>query len=157
MRAWDLLVFGINPQGLRSNLETVHFYQTLLARLRPLPGVESVSLVDNRPGAGWSNNDAAVVDGANPHTTTGKFAPLRSNDVGPDFFHVMGIPVLEGRGITESDTADSQRVVVINKTFAERYLADRNPLGRAPVGSCTAPGERVLGVVGNSEKIHGTG
>jgi predicted permease len=149
MRTQGLLVFGINPQGLHSSEETTQFYQTLLARLRPLPGVESVSLVGNRPGAGWSNNDAAVVDGASPHFTTGTFAPLRGNDVGPDFFHVMGIPVLEGRGITESDTADSQKVVVINKTFAERYLATQNPLGHH-VGE--KPNERtIVGVVGNNK------
>jgi predicted permease len=70
MRTQGLLVFGINPQGLHSREKTVQFYQTLLARLRPLPGVESVSLVDDRPGSGWSNNDAAVVDGASPHITT---------------------------------------------------------------------------------------
>lgn len=149
MRTQGLLVFGINPQGLHSSQETIQFYQTLMARLRPLPGVESVSLVGNRPGEGWSNNDAAVVDGASPHFTTGTFAPLRGNNVGPDFFHVMGIPVLEGRGITESDTADSQRVVVINQTFAERYLANQNPLGHH-VGE--QPHERtIVGVVGNNK------
>ncbi len=42
MRTQGLLVFGINPQGLHSSQETIQFYQTLLARLRPLPGVESV-------------------------------------------------------------------------------------------------------------------
>jgi predicted permease len=74
---------------------------------------------------------------------------LRGNDVGPDFFHVMGIPVLEGRGITESDTADSQKVVVINQTFAERYLANQNSLGHH-VGE--KPHERtIVGVVGNNK------
>ena len=149
MRTQGLLVFGINPQGLHTGQETTQFYQTLLARLRPLPGVESVSLVDNRPGAGWSNNDIAIVDGTSPHVSTGKFAPLRANDVGPDFFHVMGIPVLMGRGITESDTATSQKVVLINKTFAERYLANQNPLGHH-VGE--KPNERtIIGVVGNNK------
>lgn len=149
MRTQGLLVFGINPQGLHSSQETIEFYQTLLARLRPLPGVESVTLVDNRPGAGWSNNDTAIVDGTSPHVISGNFAPVRMNDVGPDFFHVMGIPVLMGRGITESDTATSPRVAVVNKTFAERYLANQNPLGHH-IGE--KPHERtIIGVVGNNK------
>jgi predicted permease len=149
MRTQGLLVFGINPQGLHSQQETVHFYQTLLARLRALPAVESVSLAENRPGAGWSNNGIAIVDGTTPHVATGKFAPMRGNHVGPDFFHVMGIPVLMGRGITESDTATSPKVVVINQTFAERYLAGQNPLGHH-VGE--RPSEKtIVGVVGNNK------
>jgi predicted permease len=149
MRTQGLLVFGINPQGLHSNQEAIHFYQTLLARLRVLPGVESATLVDNRPGAGWSNNTAAFVDGVSPHVTSGTFAPARANSVGPDFFHTMGIPVLMGRDIAEADTAASPMVVVINKTFAERYLANQNPLGHH-VGQ--KPFERtIIGVAGNNK------
>ncbi len=149
MRTQGLLVFGIYPQGFHSNQEAIHFYQTLLTRLRVLPGVESVSLADNRPGAGWSNNNEAVVDGVSPHITSGKFAPLRGNDVGPDFFHVMGIPLLMGRDISEADTTTSPRVAVINQTFAERYLAGQNPLGHH-VGS--KENERtIVGLAGNNK------
>jgi predicted permease len=149
MRTQGLLVFGIDPQGLQSNETTIHFYQIMLSRLRVLPGVESVTLVDNRPGAGWSNNGEAVVDGTSPNITSGKLAPLRINDVGPDFFHVMGIPVLTGRDIREVDTAASPKVAIINKTFAQRYLAGQNPLGHH-IGS--KENERtIVGVVGNSK------
>jgi len=149
MRTQGLLVFGIDPQGLQSNQATIHFYQNLLSHLRVLPGVESVTLVDNRPGSGWSNNGEAVVDGTSPNITSGKFAPLRINDVGPDFFQVMGIPLLMGRDIREADTAASPKVAVINKTFAERYLAGQNPLGHH-VGS--KENERtIVGVAGNSK------
>jgi len=149
MRTQGLLVFGINPQGVHSNQEAIHFYQTLLTRLRALPGVESATVVENRPGAGWSNNTDAIVDGANPQASTGKVAPLRGNKVGPDFFHVMRIPVLMGRDINEADTAQSQRVAVINKTFAERYLAGQNPLGHH-IGS--KENERtIVGVAGNNK------
>jgi predicted permease len=149
MRTQGLLVFGINPQGLHSNQEAIHFYQTLLARLRVLPGVESVSLAGNRPGAGWSNNNSAVVDGKIPQVGSGSQAMLRGNDVGPDFFHVMGIPVLMGRDINEADAAKSQRVVVISKTLAERYLAGQNPLGHH-VGSKEYE-RTIVGVVGNNK------
>jgi len=149
MRTQGLLVFGINPQGIHSNQEAIHFYQALLARLRVLPGVESVSLAENRPGSGWSNNDLATVDGASPTVAAGTSAPMRGNDVGPDFFHVMGVPILMGRDINEADTAQSQRIAVINKTFAERYLAGQNPLGHH-IGN--KENERtIVGVAGNNK------
>ena len=148
MRTQGLLVFGVDPQGTQGREQTIQFYQSLLERLRVLPGVESVSLAENRPGTGWSNNDAAVVDGVSPMPTE-KFAPVRANNVASDFFHVMGIPVLMGRGITEADTETSLKVAVINQTFAERYLANQNPLGHH-VGR--KENERtIVGVVGNNK------
>ena len=92
MRTQGLLVFGVDPQGLQGKEQVNEFYQTLLARLRVLPGVESATLVQMRPGGGWSNNDEAIVDGVSPKAAGEKIAPLRGNTVGPDFFQVMGIP-----------------------------------------------------------------
>ncbi len=149
LRTQGLLVFGINPQGMQSKQQTTEFYQTLMARLRALPGVESVSIAENRPGSGWSNNSAAIVDGTVPPHTGTRFAPARANVVGPDFFHVMGIPVLMGRDISEADTDTSQKVAIINQTFAERYLANQNPIGHhlGEIGHDAT----IVGVVGNSK------
>jgi hypothetical protein len=68
--------------------EVLGFYHTLLERLRVLPGVESATVVENRPGAGWTDNNDLILDGVEQRGTF-----LRSNDVGADFFHVMGIPI----------------------------------------------------------------
>ena len=149
MRTQGLLVFGIDPQGVQGKEQVNEFYQTLLTRLRVLPGVESATLVEMRPGAGWSNNNQAVIDGLVPKTAGDKFAPLRANAVGPDFFHTMGIPVILGRGINESDTATSSKVAVVNQTLVDRYLHNQPPLGHqvGPKGY-----ERtIVGVVGNNK------
>jgi predicted permease len=102
------------------------FYRALLDRLRSLPGVESVTYAENRIGGGWSNNDAAVIDGMK---YTYSEAPLRLNDVGPDFFHVLGVPIINGRDIADSDTETSSRVAVVNETFAKRLMHGANPIG----------------------------
>jgi len=149
MRAQGLVVFGVDPQGMQNKEQVNEFYQTLLTRLRVLPGVESATLVQLRPGAGWSNNSEAIVDGVSPTAKTGKIAPVRANAVGPDFFHVMDIPVLLGRGITESDTATAPRVVVVNQTFVDRYLPNTSPLGHL-VGSKGSE-RTIVGVVGNNK------
>ncbi len=152
VRTQGLIVFGITPQGLRSNEEAIHFYEMLLDRLRILPGVESATVSENRLGSGWSDNNSTLVDGVNPlGRGSRQSAILRSNTVGPDFFHVLGIPVLAGRGIASSDTANSQKVAVINETFATRYLPRHNPLGHR-IGGTTPESQRVIvGVVKNSK------
>ncbi len=128
LRAQGLLVFGITPpQVLHTDLEVVHFYQSHMDRLRALPGVESATLMGNRIGSGWSNNTDVFVDGVNPRDN--QASSVRWNDVGPDFCHVLGMHLLLGRDFTDADSAVAPKVAIINRTFAQRYLAGREPLG----------------------------
>jgi predicted permease len=122
MQAEELLVFGVTPQG---QTDTHAFYRALLDRLRQIPGVESVSMAAMRPGSGASNNDGQL-------TVDGVLKPgemLRTNNGGAGLFHTMGIPILAGRDIAESDTQGTQYVAWVNETFVKRFLADTNPLG----------------------------
>ena len=127
-RARGLLVFGITPpQSIRGDEASARFYQSLTMRLRALPGIEAVTLMSNRIGSGWSNNTGAMVDHKKPEGTG--FSPMRWNAVGPDYFHVLGIPLLLGRDFTDADNATAPRVVIVNETFVKRYLGGREPLG----------------------------
>jgi len=122
MQAEGLLVFGITPQG---QTDTHVFYRNLLDRLRQLPGVESVSMAAQRPGSGSSNNNGnLIVDGV---LKQGEM--LRTNNAGAGFFHTMGIPILAGRDIAESDVQGSQYIAWVNETFVRKFLANTNPLG----------------------------
>jgi predicted permease len=127
-RSQGLLVFGINPPAaVNSDQKVVQFYTSLLDRLRTIPAVESVTLMENRIGAGWSDNTAVRVDGADPQP--GKFSPIRWNPVGPDYFHVLGTNMRIGRDISQSDTTAAPKVIVVNQTFLDRYLHGSDPLG----------------------------
>lgn len=121
MDASELFVFGVTPQG---KADAHPFYRTLLQRISEVPGVEAVSMADSRPGTGWSDNRSLTLDGV-----VHRGATVRSNDVGPDFFHTMGIPILAGRDIEATDTQTSPLVALVNETFVKRFLANTNPLG----------------------------
>jgi len=114
---------------MKSDAQTLQVYQNLLDKLGVLPGVESATVTENRLGKGWSDNSGLVLDGVDQHDTSQKYAELRTNDVGPDFFHVLGIPILQGRGITAADTADAPHVAVVNQTLVDLLLQHTNPLG----------------------------
>lgn len=121
METQGLLVFGVTPQG---GIDGQVFYRQLIERIRQLPSVESAAIVENRPGSGWSDNNDLMLDGVQRPDV-----PLRSNNVGPGFFHTMGIPLVAGRDIAESDTKDAQRVVIVNETFVRKVFANRSPIG----------------------------
>ncbi len=141
IHADGLLVFGVTPQG---GIDGHLFYRRLLDRLQQLPGVESVSMASNRPGSGWSDNNDLTLDGV-PQ----KDGILRSDNVGPAFFHTMGVPILAGRDIADSDTAKTQLVAVVNVTFAKKYLSGLNPVGHV-LGSWTGK-TTIVGVVRDSK------
>jgi predicted permease len=141
MDAGSLLVFGVTPQG---NIDGHVFYRRLLDRLKQLPGVESVSMAIRRPGSGWSDNNDLTLDGV-PQTGVN----LRTDDVGPDYFHTMGIPILAGRDVMDSDTQPTRPVAIVNETFVKRFLSGTNPLGHV---LATSDNKRtIVGVVRDSK------
>jgi predicted permease len=130
MRTEGLVVFGVNPQNVHSFNEGVAFYQNLTEKLRALPGVESVTTMDERIGSGWSNNNyVGKIDGEKAPNSDGENRMVRSNVVGPAFFHTLGVPMMAGRDFADSDTATSPKVVIINELFAQRFLPNESPLG----------------------------
>lgn len=124
MQAEGLVVFGVVPQNIHSIPESIAFYQNLIQKLRVLPGVESATVSEERLGSWSSDNSNMMVDGKLPEGGL-----IRSNVVGADFFHTLGVPVLAGRDFSDSDTATSPHVGIINELFAQRYLPGQNPLG----------------------------
>jgi hypothetical protein len=105
-----------NPLGMRT-----------AGLLRALPSVESVTLMENRIGSGWSNNTVVFVDGRNPQGD--RSSQLRWNSVGPDYVRTLGTPLLYGRDILEGDGLNAPKVAIVNETFVKRYLAGRKSVG----------------------------
>jgi predicted permease len=152
MRAHGLLVFGVTaPETLHARSEVNQFFQRLTGRLRALPGAESVTFMENRIGSGWQNTGNVFVDGAAPRDT--QFSMMIWNSVGPDYFHVLRTPLLLGRDFSDADSSSAPKVLVINETFADRFLHGRNPLGHH-VSQCDDPRctqFTIVGVATNSK------
>jgi hypothetical protein len=116
MQVDGLVVFGVQP-NITSIPEGNAFYVKLLEKLRALPGVESVTVMTERLGSGWSDNSDMKVDGRLPDVANGSSRTVRSNVVGPDFFHTLGVPVLAGRDFADSDTSTSPHVGIITSSL----------------------------------------
>ncbi len=139
-----LVVFGVEPD-IPSLPAGRAFYRSLIGKLRALPGVESVTVMEERLGSGWSDNSDMMVDGRLPEVTNGASRTVRSNVAGPDFFTTLGVPVLAGRDFADSDTAASPHAGIVNEEFAKRFLPNQNPLGHT-TGSDN--GEYTMTIVG---------
>lgn len=145
MRAENLLVFDVNPQHLTGSVPTESFYNRFLDAMRAVPGVEAASLVQWRPGSGWLQSGGIQLDGKQLLKSSGTRAEVYSNSVGTDFFHTVGIPILQGRDIAGSDGAGSHKVAVVNEEFAREFLSD------GALGHQIDKGIEIVGVVKNSK------
>jgi len=125
-----LLVFGVHPQHAHTKEERVAFFVALQQRLRTIPGVESVSMAAERPGSGWSNNNAGLlVDGHKPKGLEPEQASYRQNRVGADYFRTMGVQIAQGRDFSDADSATAPGVVIVNETFAKKDIGTLNAVG----------------------------
>ena len=128
------------------------FCDRVLDRLRSTPGVEDVAITDWLPlleGAGDSSQYASpgfTIAGQSVSNAAEKPNVLREG-VSSDFFPLMSIPVIRGRGITERDTPSNAWVVVINQTMAKRYWPNQDPIGQT-IKFDDSPDEKARQIVG---------
>ena len=141
MFAWDR---NIGPVALRS------FQQRVTAGIGAIPGVESVGTVQAMPFI-ESNVDiqSAVRLVGQPAPAPGEDIRSSINIVSPDYFSVMGVPLLEGRLLDDRDGPEAPRVVVVSDAFVTRYLKHINPIGqRIEYRSSGKPAQaQIVGVV----------
>ncbi len=102
----------------------------ILDDIRDLPGVESVSVARRVPLGISTGNSSTSLEPEGYAAPKDEPAWSSLNWVGPDYFRTMGIPVLAGREYTASDRPDQPEVLVINRTFANRYWPGMNPIGK---------------------------
>jgi predicted permease len=122
------------------------FNNRLLLQLRRLPGVESVGLTSTIPTTGdgiWSFTVEGYIDPRGPDQT----AASPSQVIG-DYFKAIGTPLIRGRYFEESDNANSQLVVIVNREFAEHYWPQQNPIGKQMSIDTSKSGNPSMTVVG---------
>ena len=128
------------------------FFNLALQRVRALPGVEAAGAVDNLPLTGGSNQPVAVE--GRPVVPMSEQPEVSVRAVTPGYMQAMRIPLLEGRDIQESDTADSTAVVVISKAMAKQFWPNESPIGHHLKMTFFPDKERtVVGVVGDVKQM----
>jgi len=117
------------------------FYQTLLDRVKAMPGVEAVSAIVPQPLSGDTMMISFDIEGRNIPKGERPVSHFRS--ISLDYFSVMKIPLLAGRAFTERDDAHNPGVVIVNETFAKRHFLNENPIGKHVKPGIALEGEQV--------------
>lgn len=150
----DVLTFQLQfPSAQYSDAARNQTLDSVLERIRQLPGVRHVSAVTPLPLSG-SNIAAGFQIPGNPlpssHVPIADFAL-----VAPDYFQTMGIQIVRGRPIVAQDAApDAHPVALINESLAAHYFPSQNPIGHSirallSGGNEPPPPQEIVGVVRN--------
>ena len=119
----------------------------VLARLRGAPGVRAAAASFTAPMAGAPNRGIWLDDRPMQPSSQGPSADFQA--VTPDYFRALGISMIRGRSFDAQDDMRRPAVAIVNEAFVDRYLADRDPVGRV----LTSGGSRrheIVGVVANA-------
>ena len=120
--ALDATLSGHTPEAART------LYRTLGERLAALPGVQASSYAAEAVLIGNVSARTVQVQGYAPQQ--GEDMNPWTNEVGPDYFRTLGIPLVAGRSFTARDVEGAPRVAIVNETFAKYFFGADNPIGR---------------------------
>jgi predicted permease len=123
-------VLHLDPAGAGYKPETLPaLYSSLEQQFGALPGVKSVGLAlySTLEGNNWGEGvfvDGRPAPGPNSHSGSSW------DRVNSQFFDTVGQPVVRGRGITEQDTATTQKIAVVNQAFVKKFFPKEDPIGK---------------------------
>ena len=129
------------------------FWDQALERVKALPGVEVAALVAPRLpfDINWSQTSIRIDGKAYGPDDRGE--TIANVSVTPDYFSAMGIPIVEGRGITTADRKGAPLAAVINETAARRFWPEGSAVGRTFTLSFGTKQYDVVGVVAD-HRVH---
>ena len=104
------------------------FFNSLLTKVRQLPGVKAAGLTTNLPFVGNGVNAFGIAGEPDPDPS--QVPNLQAQWVTPDYFKALEIPLLRGRLLNEDDGSDQEMVVVISESIAARYFPGQDPIGK---------------------------
>jgi putative ABC transport system permease protein len=131
--------------------QVASFYDRVLERVRTMPGVESVGLVSYLPLTGHNFDNSFDIVGQPAHAPDDRSYPL-VRFVDPQYFGVLSIPLLAGRGFDEHDRLGAVRSMIVSQSMATRFFPGKNPLGQHLIvymGDDQSPWQ-IVGIVGDA-------
>ncbi|HMG88329.1 MAG TPA: ABC transporter permease [Terracidiphilus sp.] len=128
---------GFNPNGVmtaKASLDDARYHDPVAFRrlmsdsisaMQRIPGVQSAAVGLTLPYERTLNDGVVLHDGPQ----TGKSVGTDAVYITPRFFDVLQMPIIRGRAFTTADLPNTQPVVIINSTFAQKFFPGLNPVG----------------------------
>jgi len=133
--------------------QRIQFFQNVLEKVRSLPGVKSAGMVNYLPFRSLSAGTSFTIVGR-PAPPPSRLPSTNVFVVDTEFFHVLQIPLKQGRLFMQGELSQAKGVVLINEALARQYFVGENPIGQKIVinmKNTNTPSE-IIGIVGNAKQ-----
>jgi len=153
VRTEHVLEFTVEPElNGDTPAQTLAFGDRARQAIAALPGVRSVSasVMPIFTNSDSSFNITPEGYAIQPEEDTN----VQTDWIASNYFSTLGIPLVAGREFTDADTAESQKVIIINEKLARRFFAGRNPIGMhiaRGAGNTVHPDMEIVGIVKDSK------
>jgi len=143
--------YGLPEKQYDTREKVIAFHESLLERVRSLPGVHAAALISTPPGGGYEGDHVFTI----PEHPSNSFqlqddALYRTID--PGYFTTMQIPLIRGRFFTEQERLTRDHYIIVSKKFADQFFSGESPLGKHINVAWNGKPENyeIVGVVGDT-------
>jgi predicted permease len=152
----NVIKLDLNLPQARYSLSTVraNFFDSLLARVRTLHGVQAAGLIfPVVPGDGYGGDTGFVV-AEHPQPRPGQRMNAIHRWVDPGYFDAIGIPFLSGRTFADNQRPGHSTEVIISESFSRQIFPGENPIGEH-LNIAGAGQYKIVGIVGDTQSSVG--
>jgi putative ABC transport system permease protein len=128
------------PDGTR----IISYLGQVLEKLRTVPGVREAATTGALPLEGWPDGMPFLIEGR-PFVDVANRPACGFKPVSPSYLSALGMKLVKGRWLADSDTPGAVPVTVINETMAKRYFKNQEPIGQRIRIEQIIPGQPALG------------
>lgn len=134
----------------KTSQQRASFFDQALQRLQTIPGVNAALVATEIPYGSVEVDNVVTIQGR--PVRPGEFRNANIENVNPDYFRTLHIPLRAGRLLQESDSLDQPFVAVVNQSFAQRIFPGEDPIGKyVKIGpdDPKSPWVKIVGIVGD--------
>ncbi|MDT7814175.1 MAG: putative transport system permease protein [Acidobacteriaceae bacterium] len=162
VRTDHVLTFSLPVPDARSKdpARISAYYRDILAHIGAVPGVSHATVMTGYPLYGAGFGMPFTIAGGPSYADPSQRPGAGFGMVTPDYLATLGAHLIKGRSLNEQDIADGVKVVIVNESFARKYLQGKDPLRQRVVVEQLIPGVQKLGppvewqIVGIYQDVH---
>ena len=141
--------YGLPEKQYDTREKVIAFHESLLERVRRLPGVSAAGLVSTAPGAGY-DGDYVINIPERPSSNAQIQTTAITRTADPGYFSAMQIPLIAGRFFTDQERLDRDHYLIISKKFADQFFGGESPIGKHVTVGFLHRTYEVVGVAGDT-------
>jgi putative ABC transport system permease protein len=153
-RTTHVIAARVTPPSVayRDTARVTSLYATAMERIAALPGVQSVGAVDKLPMAQTIWGIAARVEGQFEDNSRLLPEIAHYQQVTPEYFSTLGIPLLRGRAFTGADRSDQTPVTIVSASVARQFWPNEDAIGKRIGYPYASPWMTIVGVVADTKQ-----